>query len=56
MNDAGYDLAQAPEAWRLLTPKNLPANPDSLKYPDESIYQMSVIYQQYRDEGSAALR
>jgi predicted Zn-dependent protease len=56
MNDAGYDLAQAPEAWRLLTPKNLPANPDSLKYPDESSYQMSVIYQQYRDEGSAALR
>lgn len=48
LNDAGYDLNQAPEAWRLLAPKNLPANLDTLKYPDLSVYQMNVIYQQYR--------
>ena len=29
MKDAGYDPWQAPEAWRLLAPKELPKDPDS---------------------------
>jgi hypothetical protein len=54
MNDAAYDLNEAPEAWRLLAPKKLPANVSSLKYPDLSVYQMSVIYQQYRSLASSS--
>jgi hypothetical protein len=49
MSDAGYDLRQAPEAWRLLAPKHLPAKLDALKYPDHSGYQLSVLNLQYRD-------
>jgi hypothetical protein len=49
MSDAGYDLRQAPEAWRLLAPKHLPANRDALKYPDRSGYQLSVLNLQYRN-------
>jgi hypothetical protein len=48
LNEAGYDLHQAPEAWRLLAPKQLPANTDALKYPDLSTYQLNVIKQQYQ--------
>ncbi len=47
MSDAGYDPWQAPEAWRLLAPKKLPANPDSLKYPDTSCYQLGMLNLQY---------
>ena len=48
MDDAGYDLRQAPEAWRLLAPKHLPAKLNELKYPNHSGYQLSVLNLQYR--------
>lgn len=47
MHDAGYDPYQGPEAWRLLAPKKLPANPDLLKYPDTSCYQLGMLNLQY---------
>jgi len=48
LNEAGYDLHQAPEAWRLMAPRQLPAAPATLKYPDLSTYQLNVIKQQYQ--------
>jgi hypothetical protein len=53
MRDAGYDLRQAPEAWRLLAPKHLPANLGALKYPDRSGYQLSVLRLQYGQSADA---
>jgi len=47
MNDAGYDPWQAPEAWKLLVPKKLPANLASLTYPDASRYQIGLLNLQY---------
>ena len=47
MKDAGYDPWLAPEAWRLLAPKKLPANVDSLQYPDSSCYQLGILNLQY---------
>jgi len=47
MADAGYDPWQAPEAWRLLGPKRLPSDLNSLKYPDFSGYQLSILSLQY---------
>ena len=47
MRDAGYDPWQAPEAWRLLDPKKLPANLASLTYPDTSCYQIGILNLQY---------
>lgn len=47
MQDAGYDPWQAPEAWRLLAPKKLPANLASLEYSDAGCYQISVLNLQY---------
>jgi hypothetical protein len=47
MRDAGYDPWQAPEAWRLVTPKKLPANLASLTYPDISCYQFGILNLQY---------
>lgn len=54
MADAGYDPWQAPEAWRLLGPKHLPSDLNSLKYPDLSGYQLSILSLQYN--GSKAVR
>jgi len=51
--DAGYDPWQAPEAWRLLEPKHLPKNLDSLKYPSRSVYQMGILSLQYNPAGQA---
>jgi hypothetical protein len=51
--DAGYDPWQAPEAWRLLAPKKLPKDLDSLKYPDRSGYQLRILNLQYRDKAAA---
>jgi hypothetical protein len=48
MADAGYDPWQAPEAWKLLTPKRLPKNLSSLKYPRLSQYQRMVLEAQYK--------
>jgi len=50
MSDAGYDLRQAPEAWRLLAPQKLPADLDNLKYPDRSGYQISILSLQYKTD------
>ncbi|HKF46127.1 MAG TPA: DUF5666 domain-containing protein [Terracidiphilus sp.] len=47
MKDAGYDPWQAPEAWRLLEPKKLPANLASLEYPETSAYQIGILDLQY---------
>jgi hypothetical protein len=47
MEDAGYDPWQAPEAWRLLEPKKLPADLNSLKYPNRSGYQLGILNLQY---------
>lgn len=48
LSDAGYDPHQAPEAWRLLYPKHLPKDPDTLPYPGFSGYQLSILTLQYR--------
>lgn len=47
MQEAGYDPWQAPEAWRLLEHKKVPANLASLPYPDTSCYQFSILNLQY---------
>lgn len=47
MRDAGFDPWQAPEAWRLVEPKKLPANTASLEYPEGSCYQMQILDLQY---------
>jgi hypothetical protein len=47
MNDAGYDPWLAPEAWRLVVPKKLPADLASLTYPDISCYQIGILNLQY---------
>jgi hypothetical protein len=40
--------------WRLLAPKKLPADLDSLKYPNPSGYQLAVLCLQYKQPASAA--
>jgi hypothetical protein len=47
MNDAGFDPWLAPEAWRLVVPKKLPADIASLTYPDASCYQLGILNLQY---------
>jgi len=47
MHDAGYDPWQAPQAWRLLEPKKLPADIVSLPYPDTSCYQIAILNLRY---------
>lgn len=51
--DAGFDPRQAPEAWRLLAPKELPQDIQSLNYTPEGKYQLSILKLQYKREGSA---
>ena len=48
MTDAGFDAWQAPQAWRLLEPKLPPKDLESLRYPDLSLYQLSILNLQYR--------
>jgi hypothetical protein len=48
--DAGFDPWQAPEAWRLLAPKDLPRDLQSLKYTNEGKYQFSILKLQYRTD------
>ena len=55
LDDAGYDPWQAPEAWRMLAPKKMPQNVESLKYPFHSAYQLSVLNLEYR-RGQAAVK
>ncbi|MFZ0338092.1 MAG: hypothetical protein WAL45_08685 [Terracidiphilus sp.] len=52
--DAGFDPWQAPEAWRLLAPKDLPRDVQSLDYTQEGKYQLSILKLQYKREGSGA--
>ncbi|HEU5351618.1 MAG TPA: DUF5666 domain-containing protein [Terracidiphilus sp.] len=47
MADAGYDPWQAPEAWRLLKPRQLPRNLKKLKYPARSKYLLEILRLQY---------
>lgn len=51
--DGGFDPRQAPEAWRLLEPKHLPADLNTLKYPNRSWYQLSFLNMQYPRSPSA---
>jgi hypothetical protein len=46
--DAGYDPWQAPEAWRLLAPKELPANTAKLKDPARSAYLKEILGLEYK--------
>jgi len=50
--DAGYDPWQAPEAWRILAPNDLPKDPQSLKYTRQGKYQLSILNVQYKRGGS----
>ncbi len=52
MRDAGFDPWLAPEAWRMALPKKLPANLDSLAYPDISCYQLGILNLQYSKKGA----
>lgn len=54
MSDAGFDPWQAPEAWRLLAPGQLPKNPAKLKYPARSEYQLEILRLQYRQTSNVA--
>ena len=54
MADAGYDPGQAPEAWKLLSPKHLPRDRNSLKYPRIGQYQLMVLDAQYKGHGAVA--
>jgi hypothetical protein len=48
MADAGYDPWAAPEAWRLVTAKKLPADLNKLPYPALAGYQIQVLSQHYK--------
>ncbi len=41
--DSGFDLWQAPEAWRLLSPKEALQEVQSLKYTHKGKYQLSIL-------------
>jgi hypothetical protein len=45
--DAGYDPWAAPEAWKLLDPKNPPSDLSKLNYPDRSEQMLSILKLQY---------
>lgn len=50
MADAGYDPWQAPEAWRVLAPKDVPKDTTSLDYTAEGKYQLGILKAQYRKQ------
>jgi hypothetical protein len=54
MADAGYDPWQAPEAWRLLDPKQPPKDLSRLKYPDRAGYQIEILAMQYKRPSASA--
>jgi hypothetical protein len=45
--EAGYNPWQAPEAVRLLAPKELPADTRQLKYPNQAGYELAFLHLQY---------
>jgi len=53
MADAGYDPWQAPEAWRLLAPRKLPADSSHLKYPGRASYQLAILNLMYSKPAAA---
>jgi hypothetical protein len=53
MADAGYDPWQAPEAWRLLAPKEPAKDPSKLKYPDRAGYQLEILNLQYKRKAAS---
>lgn len=57
MSEAGFDIFQAPEAWRRLKPRNLPTDDRKvarLPYPDRSGYMFSIIGLQYQNTAATA--
>ena len=46
--DAGFDPWQAPEAWRLLEPKDPPGDIQSLDFTREGNYQLGILKMQYK--------
>jgi hypothetical protein len=48
MSDAGYDPWQAPEAWRLLAPGQLPTDTTKLKNPPRSVYLTEILGLEYK--------
>ena len=52
MADAGFDPWQAPEAWRLLAPKEIPRDVQSLNYTSEGKYQFDILKLQYKRDSS----
>jgi hypothetical protein len=52
--DAGFDPWQAPEAWRILAPKDVPQNVQSIKYTNEGRYQLEILKLQYQRNALAA--
>ena len=48
LSNAGYDPWAAPEAWRLLSVKDLPSDLATLKYPTRSGYQLAILNQAYK--------
>jgi hypothetical protein len=54
MADAGYDPWQAPEAFRMVTVKEMPNDITLVKYPDFSGYLLGVLSLQYRQGSDAA--
>jgi hypothetical protein len=52
MAKGGFDPWQAPEAWRQIVPKELPSDIQSLEYPREAKYQLSILKVQYKKAGT----
>jgi len=54
--DAGYDPWQAPEAFRLLAPKELPKDMTTLKYTELSEYALGILNLEYRTASAAEVK
>jgi hypothetical protein len=52
--EAGYDPRAAPEAWRLLSVKDQPADPSTLKYPSRSGYLLTILNHAYQTPTASA--
>lgn len=54
--ESGYDPWQAPEAWRLLSPKEAPQDVRSVAYTPEGNYQLSILKLQYSGDNPDSLK
>ena len=54
--DAAYDPWQVPEAYRLLTPKELPKDMANLKHTDLSEYLLGILNVAYRPASAAEIK